>query len=183
MKYTPPPRKKKYFKSFIELCNTGRWNDFSKYDVDQDALRQFPATVNRHGNFLLRNTRIVLPTSLQARAVQLAHEGHEGTCKTKALIRRKVWFPGVKNAVDDAARRCIPCEIDITRQHTEHLNMSNLPCGPWISLGIDFYGALPSGQYLMVITDEYSRFTIVEVLRCTAAEQVIQNVNKVFCTY
>ena len=67
--------KKKVLQTVIELCNTGL-----KYDVDQDALRQFPATVNRHGNFLLRNTRIVLPTSLQARAVQLAHEGHEGTC-------------------------------------------------------------------------------------------------------
>lgn len=74
--------KKKVLQTVTELCNTGLWNDFNKYDVDQDALRQFPATVNRHGNFLLRNTRIVLPTSLQARAVQLAHEGHEGTCKT-----------------------------------------------------------------------------------------------------
>ena len=35
----------------------------------------------------------------------------------------------------------------------------------------------------MVITDEYSRFPIVEVVRSTAAEQVIQVVDKVFCTY
>ena len=47
----------------------------------------------------------------------------------------------------------------------------------------DFCGPLPSGQYLMVITDEYSRFPIVEVVRSTAAEQVIQVVDKVFCTY
>ena len=83
-------------------------------------------------------------------------------------------------AVDDAVRRCIPCQVNITRQHTEPLNMLNLPCGPWINLSI---GPLPSGQYLMVITDEYSRFTIVEVVRCTTTEQVIQDVHKVFCTY
>ena len=58
--------KDKVLQTVIELCNTGRWHDFNKYNVNQDALRQFPATVNRHGNFLLRNTRIVLPTSLQA---------------------------------------------------------------------------------------------------------------------
>ena len=34
----------------------------------------------------------------------------------------------------------------------------------------------------MVITDEYSRFATVEVVHCTAAEQVIQ-VTKVFCIY
>ncbi|KAK2549468.1 hypothetical protein P5673_030003 [Acropora cervicornis] len=35
----------------------------------------------------------------------------------------------------------------------------------------------------MVITDEYSRFATVEVVHCTAAEQVIQVVDKVFCIY
>ena len=43
-------------------------------------------------------------------------------------------------------------------------------------------GPLRSGQYFMFITDEYSRFTIVKVVRCTAAEEVIQVVDKVFCT-
>ena len=35
----------------------------------------------------------------------------------------------------------------------------------------------------MVITDEYSPFATVEVVHCTAAEQVIQVVDKVFCIY
>ena len=107
-----------------------------------------------------------MPTSLQARAVQLAYEGHQGTSKTKALIRSKVWFPGLDTAVDNAVRRCIPCQANTTRQHTEPLNMSNFRRGPWINLSIDFCGPLPSGQYLMVITDEDSRFPIVEVERC-----------------
>ena len=180
--------KDKVLQTVIELCNTGRWHDVDKYDVDQAALRQFQnvrdeLTVNRHGNLLLRNTRIVVPTSLQARAVQLAHEGHQGISKTKALIRSKVWFPGIDTAVEDAVRRCVPCQANTTRQHAEPLNMSNLPRGPWINLSIDFCGPLPSGQYLMVITDEYSRFPIVEVVRSTAAEPVIQVVDKVFCTY
>ena len=73
-KYTPPPRTMQH--------RTQAWIEVNEYDVYQDALPQFPATVNRHGNFLLRNTRIVMPTSLQARAVQLAQEGRQGTCKT-----------------------------------------------------------------------------------------------------
>ena len=76
--------KDRVLQTVIELCNTGRWHQVNKYDVDRAALCQFQnvrdeLTVNRHGNLLLRNTRIVMPTSLQARAVQLAHEGHQGT--------------------------------------------------------------------------------------------------------
>ena len=179
--------KDKVLQTVIELCNTGRWHQVNKYDVDRAALRQFQnvrdkLTVNRHGNLLLRNTRIVMHTSLQARAVQLAHEGHQGTSKTKALIGSNVGFPGIDSAVDDAVRRCIPCQANTTRQDSEPLNMLNLPRGLWINLSIDFCGPLPSGQYLMVITDEYSRFPIVEVVRSTAAEQVVQVVHKVFCT-
>ena len=108
--------KDKALQTVIELCKTGRWHEVNKYDVDQAALRQFQIvrdelTVNRHGNLLLRNTRIAMPTSLQARAVQLAHEGHQGTSKTIALIRSKVWFPGIDTAVDDAVRRCIPVKL------------------------------------------------------------------------
>ncbi|KAK2549500.1 hypothetical protein P5673_030044 [Acropora cervicornis] len=32
---------------------------------------------------------------------------------------RKVWFPGIDTAVDDAIRRCIPCQANTARQHTE----------------------------------------------------------------
>ena len=99
------------------------------------------------------------------------------------MIRSNVGFPGIDSVVDDAVRRCIPCQANTTRQHTEPLNMLNLPRGLWINLSIDFCGPLPSGQYLMVITDEYSRFPILEVVRSTAAEQVIQVMHKVFCTY
>ena len=47
----------------------------------------------------LSNIRIVIPASLQARVVQLAHEGHQGESKTKALTRSKVWFSGIDAAV------------------------------------------------------------------------------------
>ena len=74
-------------------------------------------------------------------------------------------------------------QANTSRRRVEPLNTSDLPRGPWLNLSIDFYGPLPSGQYLLVMIDEYSRFPVVEVLRSTAAETVIPVVDKVFCTY
>jgi len=67
--------KDRVLQTVIELRNTGCWHEVNKYDIDQAALRQFQnirdeLTVNGHGKLLLRNTQIVMPTSLQARAVQ-----------------------------------------------------------------------------------------------------------------
>ena len=45
-------------------------------------------------NIVLRGSRIVIPTSLQQKAIDLAHDTHQGLVKTKALLREKVWFPG-----------------------------------------------------------------------------------------
>ena len=43
--------------------------------------------------------------------------------------------------------------------------MSPLPNGAWEQLSTDFHGPLPSGDYLMVIIDEFSRFPIVKILK------------------
>ena len=38
---------------------------------------------------------------------------------------------------------------------------------------MDFLGPLPSGEELMVLVDEYSRFPIVEIIRSVSANTVI----------
>lgn len=42
---------------------------------------------------LLRGSRLVIPSSLQRKIVNIAHEGHQGIVKTKQLLREKIWFP------------------------------------------------------------------------------------------
>ena len=51
--------------------------------------------------------------------------------------------------------------------------MSGLPEGPWIGISADLFGPLPSGQHLLVVIDDYSRFPEVEVVNSTGAESVI----------
>jgi hypothetical protein len=46
-------------------------------------------TVTSQG-LVLRGTRIVMPRSLQQRAIEIAHDTHLGLSKTKALLREKI---------------------------------------------------------------------------------------------
>lgn len=61
-------------------------------------------------NILLRDNRIVMPTSLRERAVSLTRECHQGLTKTKAFIRSKVWFPGINERKDLLIKDCIACQ-------------------------------------------------------------------------
>ena len=55
---------------------------------------------------LLRNRRIVLPKSLQEKAIIIAHEGHLGMTKTKSLLRSKVWYPTMDRMVENIISAC-----------------------------------------------------------------------------
>ena len=67
-------------------------------------------------------------------------------------------------AVEKEVKQCILCQANTGRGTVEPLRMSDLPRGPWLNLSVDFCKPLPSGDYLMVIVDEYSRFLVVEVV-------------------
>ena len=172
----------------IKLVQTNKWHDIAHYrdtEASYECVLSFgkvrdTLTVNESADLLMRDYQIIIPNTLQKRVVELAHEGHQGMSKTKALIRTKVWFPGIDAAVDESVKRCIPCQANSTRRETQPLAMSTLPRGPWLELSIDFCGPLPTGEYLLVIIDEFSRFPVVEVVRSTSAEIVIPVVDNVF---
>ena len=48
---------------------------------------------------------------------------------------------------------------------------------------MDFWGPLPSGEYLLVMIDKYSRYPAVEIVRSTSADAVVPHIDKVFSTH
>ena len=130
---------------------------------------------------VLRGGRLVIPGSLQARVINLAHEGHQGICKTKSLLRSKVWFPNLDKLCEETVRKCFKCQIATEIKPRDPLQMTALPSGPWESVSIDF--AEVGGKYIMVLIDDYSRFPITEVIHSTSANVVIPRLDKLFATF
>lgn len=152
-----------------------------------DSVKQFKTvrdelSVTSDG-IVLRGTRIVIPESLQKRAIAIAHESHPGLNKTKSLIREKIWFPNIDKMVKDAIDRCIPCQAVGRPPPPEPLCMTDMPKGQWETVHIDFYGPLPSGEYLLVAIDRYSRYPEVEIVRSTKASTVIPKLDQMFARH
>jgi transposase InsO family protein len=140
-------------------------------------------TVSNENYLLLKGTRIILPAPLRSHELSLAHEGHQGLVKTKRLLRGKVWFPGIDAQAKSMIEKCIPCQAATPTKHHEPLQMTKLPDGPWQKLSADFCGPLPTGDYLLVVIDEYSRYPEVEILKSTSAKATIPKFDKILSTH
>jgi hypothetical protein len=61
--------------------------------------------------------------------------------------------------------------------------MTELPEGPWRELSVDFCGPFPSGDCLMVVIDEYSRYPEVELLKSTSTKTDVPKIDKIFASF
>ena len=125
----------------------------------------------------------MVPHSLRQRAVDIAHEANLGIQKTKALLREKVCFPQIHNVVKITIEKCITCQAVASPNPPEPLAMTQMPKSQLEVLNIDVYGPLPTGEYLLVVIDRYSRFPEVEIFSSTKASVVIPKLNRIFAVH
>lgn len=132
------------------------------------------------GQLVLRGTRIVLPRSLQSRALALAHEGHLGIVGTKQHLRGKVWWPGMYGATEKYVKSCHGCQLVARPDVPEPLRPTVLPDGPWQDIATDLLGPLPSGHSILVVVDYYSRYYEYEIMQSTTSCKVIDSLENIF---
>ena len=172
----------------LKAIETGNWYEgaqqsgvdiavFAAWQKVKDKL-----TAGVSSQVILCGTRIAVPSKLQECVVNLAHEGHQGVVKTKSLLREKVWFPGFDKMVEKKVQSCCACLVSTPESKREPLSMSPLPKAPSSELSMDF-AELPNSEYLLIITDDYSRYPVVETVKSTSANTVIPKVDKVFCEF
>ena len=61
--------------------------------------------------------------------------------------------------------------------------MSPLPKKPWDELSMDFFGPLPSGDYIMVVIDDYTRYPVIEILTSITANAIVPRLDRIFAMF
>ena len=150
-------------------------------DPELSSFSRFKEELSISDGVILRDHRLVIPSALQQKVIDIAHHTHQGIVKTKQLIREKVWFPNIDKLVDETVQKCIPCQSSYPGSvKREPLCPTPLPAEPWSEIAVDFAGPFPSGHYVLVAIDEHSRYPEVEVIPSTAARVVIPCLNLIF---
>ena len=58
---------------------------------------------------LMRNNRIVIPSSLRSDMLDKLHTGHQGIIKCRRRPQQSVWWPGLSKHLEELVTNCFEC--------------------------------------------------------------------------
>lgn len=138
------------------------------------------------GQCIVRGSRTIIPSTLRATVLELAHEGHPGIVRMKQRCREAVWWPGIDGDVETFVRDCAACIVSgkSARPVPGPLQPVPLPSGPWRKLALDFAGEFTAApahhRYLLVAMDFYSKWPEVALCGSATSAAVIEFLTALF---
>ena len=158
-------------------------------DPKQSDASHHLSRVDAYVNFITNNA---VPPTVTLQGVKDATAADETLQRLARVIATQKWHEAGKDVsqyqhridrmVEEVVKGCLPCQAanHDPKPVCEPLHMSPLPLGPWQELSVDFCGPFPSGDYLLVVTDDFSRYPEVEILRSASAKAVIPHLDSIF---
>ncbi|XP_060547527.1 uncharacterized protein K02A2.6-like [Pantherophis guttatus] len=134
------------------------------------------------GGCLLWGDRVVVPTKLRMRVLELLHEGHPGIVRMKSLARSYVWWPNMDQVISEWVGKCRPCQESRPDPPVAPIREWEKPKGPWGRIHIDFAGPF-HGQTFLIVVDAFSKWLEIILMPSTTAEAVIKALRKLFATH
>ena len=125
-----------------------------------------------------RMLQLALPTSLRQTVLEALHDasGHQGRDRTLALVRRRVFWPGMTKDVGSYCASCSRCCIAKALRPTVKPSMGHLLADkPLQLLAIDFTlleKASDGRENVLTMTDAFSKFTVAIPTRYQKASTV-----------
>jgi hypothetical protein len=152
-------------------------------------------------DYMIQNDRVfrkteygnkwVVPLAARKQVLALKHDytAHPGCRQTELLVRRKFWFPNLRQYVKNYTRSCLVC-IRAKRNRgvsSGPLHMIQKKNEPFDTLHIDHLGpfvkTVRNNQHMFVVVDAFTKYVWGFPTRSTTTKGVIDSLNRLFDTY
>ncbi|XP_062557522.1 uncharacterized protein K02A2.6-like [Armigeres subalbatus] len=153
---------------------------------DREEMKQYNLFRNEMSyvnDLVMRGTKLVIPNALRQRMCQLAHEGHPGQSMMKRRLRERCWWPGIDHDAVKMCETCEGCRLVQASDPPEPMQRRLLPEKPWVDIAIDFLGPMPTGEYILVVIDYYSRYMVIEIMNKITAQETIGRLKRIFLVW
>ena len=105
-----------------QFCQTG-WPDRREIPEVLKPYYSVLAELTVYKGLLMRNNRIVIPSSLRQDMLNRLHTGHQGITKCRRRAQQSVWWPNLRKQLENLIANCTICCRDRV-QHAKPL----MPC-------------------------------------------------------
>ncbi|KAJ3661862.1 hypothetical protein Zmor_006241 [Zophobas morio] len=130
------------------------WPAKTKLEENIRPYYQYRFEISFVNDILLRNNRIIIPSSLQLRCLEFLHRGHQGIVKCRARAKTSVWWLGLSSQIENLIRNCPQC-VEHQINFKEPFLKDSFPERPWQKIALDLFKI---DSWYLIVTDYYSRF-------------------------
>ena len=109
---------------------------------------------------LLFGARIVIPSRLRNRVLQLIHLGHCGVQRMKQLARSVVYWPRINEDIEHLCRTCTSCAEHQNKPAKPINHPWMMPEKPWSRLHMD-HAVQFMGRNWLVLVDPFSKYPCI----------------------
>lgn len=152
------------------------WNRlYERLSLREDGILQLEIVRNHR-----KLSVVACPLSLRVPLIREIHEAaHSGEWRTYQKLSMNWYWPGQQGDVRRYVRACQTCQTQKNGKTAQPRTRHRLYAGrPWQRIAIDFAGPLdrtPRGnEYILVITDHFTRWSDAFPLRAATAENVVK---------
>ena len=135
--------------------------------------------LSHEDGILLRNSRVVVPESLQGLLLADLHAEHLGMVKMKQLARKYFWWPGLDKQIEGTVRLCPACQEYAKSPASASAASWSWPGEPWKRLHVDFAGPYVGKMFLFLV-DAYSKFLEVVPMTHATSTNTISALRQIF---
>jgi hypothetical protein len=167
--------------------------NYPLWKVEDDKLWKYlPDNTELGGK--LKDWKLVVPKEARVQVMQELHDGltagHMGSFKTCKRIQQQYFWPKMRKDIASYVKRCKICQgVKYDQQKPSGLMGKRRGVDqPWKMIAADLMGPFPRStrgfKYLLVVTDTFSKFTLLYPLRSATSKIVSQHLeDDVFMVY
>lgn len=153
-----------------------------------EALRKGQNLQGREAQYTIEDgcimygQRVCVPKKYQKSVLDELHEGHLGIVKMKAIARSFVYWKGIDNDIEEAARNCADCARHKADPAKAKVHYWEYPSMPWERIHVDFAGPIFEHMFF-VIVDAHSKWLEVYPMKITTAKKTIECLRDSFARF
>lgn len=159
----------------------GEWPSPKNIPLYLHPFQKIKSELKYEEKLLFMNDKLIVPSSLRGKLINILHEPHFGIEKTLARARQLFYWPGISGDITSIVKNCRICEKYLRNNCGEPLIQESNPEYPWQKISMDIY-EYKNKSYIVLI-DAYSGWICSERIPNKSIDSVIIYLEKVFNSY